>query len=331
VERIEDWPSWDLPVLQWAKEQNAVLGFSHSGWGLQVDGDYLPNYNMPKFDGIGANEYVVDVVHDVVDFISTVDTPAVWELSVWYHTLNCGFRTRISGETDFPCIYGERVGLGRSYVKSASGPVDFEDWVEGIRAGRSYVSDGMSHLMDFTVGGVEAGEPGSGGVVSQLDLSKPGSVGVTVRVAARLGDEPNDDIRSRALSQQPYWHLERARIGDGKRVAVELVVNGVAVDSQEIEADGSIQDISFDAQIERSSWVAVRVFPSSHTNPVFVVVDGAPVRASRRSAEWCLEAVDVCWDAKEGRIRDEEKAAARAAYDVAADAYRTILAESHVD
>ena len=114
-------------------------------------------------------------------------------------------------------------------------------------------------------------------------------------------------------------------------MAVELVVNGVAVDSQEIEADGSIQDISFDAQIERSSWVAVRVFPSSHTNPVFVVVDGAPVRASRRSAEWCLEAVDVCWDAKEGRIRDEEKAAARAAYDVAADAYRTILAESHVD
>ena len=69
------------------------------------------------FDGIGANEYIVDVVHDAVDFISTVDTPAVWELNIWYHTLNCGFRTRISGETDFPCIYGERVGLGRIYVK----------------------------------------------------------------------------------------------------------------------------------------------------------------------------------------------------------------------
>ena len=33
---------------------------------------------------------------------------------MWYHTLNGGFRTRVSGETDFPCIYGERVGLGRS-------------------------------------------------------------------------------------------------------------------------------------------------------------------------------------------------------------------------
>jgi hypothetical protein len=52
-----------------------------------------------------------------VDFMSMVDTPHTWELNIWYHTLNAGFRTRISGETDFPCIYGERVGLGRAYVK----------------------------------------------------------------------------------------------------------------------------------------------------------------------------------------------------------------------
>ena len=57
---------------------------------------------MPPFDGIGANEYIVDVAHDAVDFISTVDTPPLWELNIWYHTLNGGFRTRISGETDFP-------------------------------------------------------------------------------------------------------------------------------------------------------------------------------------------------------------------------------------
>jgi len=45
---------------------------------------------MPPFDGIGANEFVVDTVHGVCDFISSVDTPAVWELNCWYHTLNCG-------------------------------------------------------------------------------------------------------------------------------------------------------------------------------------------------------------------------------------------------
>ena len=26
------------------------------------------------------------------DFISAVDTPIVWELNIWYHTLNCGYR-----------------------------------------------------------------------------------------------------------------------------------------------------------------------------------------------------------------------------------------------
>ncbi|MEX2025999.1 MAG: CehA/McbA family metallohydrolase, partial [Pirellulaceae bacterium] len=99
---VGEWPSWDLPVLKWGKEQGGVVGFSHSGWGLQVPGDELPNYNLPPFNGIGANEYVVDVVHDVCDFISAVDTPSVWELNVWYHTLNCGYTCRISGETDFP-------------------------------------------------------------------------------------------------------------------------------------------------------------------------------------------------------------------------------------
>jgi hypothetical protein len=63
---------------------------------------------MPKFDGIGANEYVVDVTHDAVDFISAVDTPSVWELNIWYHQLNAGFRNRHSGETDFTCIYDKR-------------------------------------------------------------------------------------------------------------------------------------------------------------------------------------------------------------------------------
>ena len=73
---------------------------------------------MPGFDGIGANEFIVDVTHpDTVDFISSVDTPYVWELNIWYHTLNVGFRTRIGGETDFPCIYDARVGIGRTYAK----------------------------------------------------------------------------------------------------------------------------------------------------------------------------------------------------------------------
>ncbi len=327
--RIEEWPSWDLPVLKWGKSQGGVVGFSHSGWGLKISGSTLPSDEVPPFDGIGANEYIVDVVHDAVDFISSVDTPAPWELNIWYHTLNCGFRAKLSGETDFPCIYGEKVGLGRVYVKLDEGQLDFDKWCEGVKQGRSYVTDGKSHLIDFRVNNVAPGESGG-----ELKLAKPGTVKVTAQVAAHLDLQASPEaraIRSRPLDQKPYWDLERARLGDSRKILVEVIVNGRPVKTTEVTADGNIEGISFDVPIERSSWVALRVFPSSHTNPVFVLVDGKPIRASKKSAEWCVKSVDQCWSQKEKAIRSSEKEAAKKAYDVARDAYKRILSESEGD
>jgi hypothetical protein len=327
--RIEEWPSWDLPVLKWGKSQAGVVGFSHSGWGLKTNDSTLPTYEIPRFDGIGANEYVVDVVHDAVDFISTVDTPAPWELNIWYHTLNCGYRTRISGETDFPCIYGERVGLGRVYVNLADGKLDFDRWCEGLKQGRSYVSDGKSHLVDFKVDDLGVGENGS-----ELKLDGPKAIRVSANVSAYLEPEltqASKELRTRPLDQKPYWDVERSRIGESRTVPVELIVNGYPVAKKTIQADGSFTKLSFDANIDRSSWVALRIYPTSHTNPVFIVVGGKPIRASRRSAEWCLKSVDQCWSQKEKAIRPEERPTALAAYDVARQAYNRILAESDVE
>jgi hypothetical protein len=320
---LEDWPTWDLPVLQWAKAQGAIVGFAHSGWGLEIkDTSDLPSYEVPKFDGIGANEYIVDVTHDAVDFISTVDTPILWELNIWYHTLNSGFRTRISGETDFPCIFGERVGLGRSYVR-LDGKLNYEAWAEGIRAGRAYVTDGKSHLLDLHVNGLALGTNNS-----ELKLPNAATVKVTAQVAARLDEQPNEVIRNRRYDQKPYWDLERARNGDTREVPVELIVNGRAVARQNILADGTLREIVFDQPLEQSSWVALRIPASSHTNPIFVLVDGKPIRASRKSAEWCLQAVDQCWSQKVGRIAEKERPAAEQAYEHARQVYRRIVAES---
>jgi hypothetical protein len=326
---IEDWPSWDLPIFRWAKGQGAVVGFAHSGWGLDVGPTReLPNFIPAPMNGIGANEYVVDVVHEQCDFISTVDTPAVWELNVWYHTLNCGYRTRISGETDFPCIYGERVGLGRSYVH-LDGKLDFDAWCEGIKRGRCYVTDGKSHLMDFAVNGLGVGVKGS-----EVRLAGPGEVELKATVAALLEPdvtEATEVIRRTPLDQKPYWDLERARIGRSRRVPVEVVVNGRAVAHKEVIADGSEQEMSFPVPIQASSWVALRIFPSSHTNPVFVLVQDKPVRASRRSALWCLEAVGRCWQQKKKAIRDKEQPEAQAAFEKARETYRKISEECPVD
>ncbi len=322
TKRLEDWPTWTLPVLRWAREQGAVVGFAHSGWGLDVRSTDLPNYELPGFDGIGANEFIVDVAHpNTVDFISAGDTPYVWELNIWYHTLNVGFRTRISGETDFPCITDDRVGLARSYAK-VDGPLTYRKWIDSVRDGRSYVSDGRSHLMDFTVNGASAGIAGS-----EVRLDAPGRARVSVKVAAKLDERPNDAIRQLRYDEKPYWDLERARLGTSNEVPVELIVNGVVAAVKNVVADGNPRTLTFDVPIERSSWMAVRILPSSHTNPVFVLVGGKPIRASRRSAEWCLNAVNQCWTQKAGRIRASELDEARAAYDHARAVYRERMAE----
>lgn len=331
----DHWPTLCLNTLRWAKKQGSVCGPAHSGWGLEVKTNALPNYIVPPFNQIGAMEYIVDVTHELpgpdgkllpaVDFISMVDTPYVWELNMWYHTLNVGYRTRVSGETDFPCIYGEKVGLGRSYVK-LDGKLDYDQWCEGIRQGRNYVSDGKSHLMEFKVNDVAMGEQGS-----ELKLSQPASVKVTAKVAARLNDQPNPALQKLDYAKKPYWDIERARIDETREVPVEVIVNGYPVAKKNIVADGKLQDISFDVKIDRSSWVALRILPSSHSNPIFVLVDGKPVRASKRSAEWCLKGVDQCWSQKEKFIRDNEKEDAKLAYDHARAAYQKILGECDVD
>lgn len=331
----DHWPTLCLNTLRWAKRQGSVCGPAHSGWGLEVKTTELPNYIVPPFDGIGANEYIVDVTHELpgpdgkllraVDFLSMVDTPYVWELNMWYQTLNVGYRTRISGETDFPCIYGEKVGLGRSYVK-LDGKLDYDQWCENIRAGRNYVSDGKSHLMEFRVNDAAVGERGS-----QLSLSQPAVVKVSAKVAARLNEQPVPALQDLAYTEKPYWDIERARITGTREVPVEVIVNGYPVAKRNILADGKLQDMSFDVKIDRSSWVAMRILPSAHTNPIWVQVGDKPMSPSRRSAEWCLKGVDQCWSQKKRFIKPSEMADAEAAYDHARKAYQKLLSEAEVE
>jgi len=323
---IEQWPSWTLPVFKWAKSQNAVTGYAHSGWGLEPTEPTkdLPNYVRPKMDGIGANEYIVTVTQNVVDFFSLGDTPAPWELNMWYHTLNCGFTTRLSGETDFPCIFDERVGMARSYFKP-EGSLSYDSYVDAIKKGRSYVTEGNSHIINFSVNGLEAGTKDS-----KVDLKSQEAVKITASVVANLPDQQDETgarIAESPVSQQPYWHIERARIGTTRKVRVELIVNGFAVDTTEVVADGKWKDVTFSYPVTHSSWIALRIYPSSHTNPVFVIVDGKPIH-ERKSAEWCRDAVDQCWKMKQGNIHSDERAAAEAAYDDARKIYDKIIREA---
>ena len=54
-------------------------------------------------------------------------------------------------------------------------------------------------------------------------------------------------------------------------------MNGHAIDKKQIEADGRVKDVEFAYTPTRSCWIALRVFPAAHTNPIFVEVDGKPI------------------------------------------------------
>lgn len=335
----DHWPTLCLNTLKWAKAQGALVGPAHSGWGLATSSTQLPNYEIPPFDGIGANEYIVDVTHKVpdpsgelvpaVDFVSTVDTPYIWELNIWYHTLNVGFQTRISGETDFPCIYGEKVGLGRSYVQLGD-KLDYEAWCEGIRAGRNYVGDGKSHLLNFHVNDQAMGHGDS-----TLRLNKAGKVRVSTQAAAMLPETINPHFSQRVQAEppwggggsRPFWSVEWARIKETRKVPVEVIVNGYPVARQEILADGHLENLEFEIDLHQSSWVAVRILPSSHTNPVFVEIADKPIRASLKSAEWCLAGVKQCRSQKERFIHENEIKDFHAAYDHAEKVYTRLIEE----
>src|SRR5262249_13564444 len=135
----------------------------------------LPNFANPEMNGVGAMEVVVSVPQGVCDFISAMDTPRIAEWNMWYHLLNCGFPLKVSREPDCPCMSGLRVGQGRVYVRLGDvKAVDFGAWCAGLAAGRSYVSDGFAHALEFDVGGKRPGD--------RLTIDGPATIHVRAKV-----------------------------------------------------------------------------------------------------------------------------------------------------
>jgi hypothetical protein len=264
-----------------------------------------------------------------------MDTPRIAEWNCWYHLLNCGFPIKVSGETDFPCMSGTRVGQGRVYVQLGKvDSLDFGAWCRGIAAGRSYVSDGYAHALEFTVDGQAAG--------SRVERDNPGVVMVRAKAAfaaqtplgvAYGGVVPPAGLRF--VGDTVNLHapdrgdaIAAATAPAGELRLVEVVVNGRSVASRRVPADGVVHELSIEVPIDQSSWVALRQFPQMHTNPVDVIVAGRPIRASHRSALWCIGVIEQLWRARNRVIAPAERDAARAAFDRALEQYRQIAAEA---
>ena len=292
--------------------------------------DELPNLAVPEMNGAGSLEICVATAEGVCDFISCMDTQRISEWNTWYHLMNCGFPLKISGETDFPCMSSRRVGRGRVYVQLGDiERLDFQEWCRGLADGKSYVSDGLAHAIGFTVNGVQPGP-------EVVNLKKPGQVRIqakvsfseTVPIAVAYGTRTPEGGR-RVIGDVINLHAPRTdEVLTGGDREVELVVNGRVVAHATVPADGKPHDLTFDVPVQQSSWVALRHFPQMHTNPVDVIVDNQPIRASSQSADWCAETIRQLWDARHTFIAEEERPAAREAYDRAREKFGRIASEA---
>jgi len=89
---------------------------------------------------------------------------------------------------------------------------------------------------------------------------------------------------------------------------VEVVLNSIPIAGAEVPADGEVhRPFLLKFRWKRSAWIALRQFPGLHTNPVEVLVAGKPIRASRKSALWLIDVIDLLWQNRErplpGRAR----------------------------
>ena len=277
-----------------ARAQGAYTGYVHSQW----NGDPLEG-NLG-----GAKGFMVDVALMTTDAVEWAGSQTGFApvYAVW----NNGLRvTLVGGEDSISDLHTTAfVGSARTYVKIPDGDFTMHTWLEGMRNGHAFMSTGP--LVDFEVNGRIPGET--------IDISSGGEVIVSVDVAS-------------------ITPLERA----------ELVFNGEVIAS--IPFTGDRTTLSFERSLRprESGWYHVRVngaqgeaFPmdvswvQAATNPVWVIVDGAPVR-SAESADYSLAWIDKLQTMAEAwpgwRSQDEEDHV-YAQFEEAREVYRTLKTEA---
>ncbi len=157
---------WDYPPnynqAKAAQQAGGVASYAHPGYRLTDDPFTMSARELPVDAALGAVE--------AMDVLSNSNERAV--TPYYYRLLNAGLRLVASGGSD--SFTNRRhhwlAGGQRVFVQTGKPTLDYREWIEGYRAGRTYVSNGP--LLSFHV---EDQLPGA-----ELEIEP----GATVRIAA---------------------------------------------------------------------------------------------------------------------------------------------------
>ena len=277
-----------------AKRQGGYTGYVHSFY----NGDPLEG------DLGGAKGFVVDAALMTADALEWSTSQDGWApvYAVW----STGLRPAlVGGEDSISNLHTTPlVGSVRTYVHLPDGDLTMEAWLEGMKAGRAFMSNGP--LVEFEVSGRKPGET----------------------VAIRSGGTVLASLEVNSVTP-----LERA----------EIVFNGEVIASIPFTGERTSLSVERPFRPTRSGWYHVRVsgargesFPmdvpwvQAATNPVWVTVDDAPVR-SVAAADYALAWIDKLQDMAE-QWPDWRSQAERdhvfAQFDEAREVYRQRRAEA---
>jgi TolB protein len=229
-------------VADSAHEQGALVGYVHPLDSVPDPAKDSVTFELPADVALGKVDYI-----EVVGFSDHKSTAAIW-----YKLLNCGFRLPTAAGTDFMGNYASLrgpIGLNRVYAEVAAGSLKLEPWLDSIKAGRSFATNGP--LLRF-----ELGQKTPGGEV-HLDKKQD------VSFRAALG------------SIVPVDHLQ-------------ILCNGKVARELELSADRTTAYAEGKLPLESSGWCVLRAFsdkaeypildlyPYATTSPVYVNMPGAP-------------------------------------------------------
>ena len=254
---------YTYPIFEWAKKQGGIAGFAHM--------QYLPFAFYGTPDGIPTSldccaplEYPVETALGSASFLMEDVHGSDSALQAYYRILNTGFRPGLVASTDYSCNYNEPLGTLLTYVRIPDGHLTYDHWIDGLAKGRTVVSrNAHNEFLDLNVDGTE---------------------------------QPGDEVRqegNRPLRVRVEWRSVRSDLG-----RIELVQNGSVVASQTAEVTPESPAV-FETTLtfRRSGWLAARRMDwqnghRTHTGAVFVIVGGAPIRASAADARFFVSWID---------------------------------------
>ena len=248
---------WDIPtnsdIADRTHWQKGHVNYTHA----------VQNAVKPFENPYAAKGLPIDVALGKIDSLDLNNSYA-GTVPIWHRLLNCGFKLPPSAGTDcfLNRIFSQLPGGDRVYVH-VDGGLTYEKWIDGLKKGRSFVSNGP--MLELTVDGQELG--------SVVKLAGKGKVQVKAKARAAFA-------------------LNKVEVLFNGEVAATLALGD---ENREAFLDQAIP-------IEKSGWLALRATgpgnPNgpigglfAHTAPIYVEVAGQPIR-SRADAQFFVQWID---------------------------------------